>query len=72
MVCFSVPSFRGEHFVIHRKEDILNDEERLADLMNKNFINITKNQNLKPSTCNTTTDFDCVRKTCENHISVKI
>ena len=51
---------------------ILNDEERLADLMNKNFINITKNLNLKPSTCNTTTDFDCVRKTCENHISVKI
>ena len=51
---------------------ILNDEERLADLMNKNFINITKNLNLKPSTCNATTDFDCVRKTCENHISVKI
>ena len=51
---------------------ILNDEERLADLMNKNFINITKNLNLKPSTCNTTTDFYCVRKTCENHISVKI
>ena len=39
--------------------------------MNKYFINITKNLNSKAPVINATDDFQCLTKSCENHISIR-
>ena len=50
---------------------VIADEKRVAELMNKYFINITKNLNLKAPISNTTDDIQSLTKKDENHISVR-
>ena len=50
---------------------VIADENRVAELMNKYFINITKNLNSKAPVINATDDFQCLTKSCENHISIR-
>ena len=47
------------------------DEKRVAELMNKYFINITKNLNLKVLIINTTDDIQSLAKDYDNHISIR-
>ena len=50
---------------------VIADEERVAELMNKYFINIAKNLNLKVQVIKTTDDIQSLTKNYENHISIK-
>ena len=47
------------------------DEKRVPELMNKYFINITKNLNLKVLIINTTDDIQSLAKDYDNHISIR-
>ena len=48
------------------------DKKRVAELMNKYFINITNNLNLKAPIINTIDDIQSLTKNYENHINVTI
>ena len=53
-----------------KKIPIITDEKKIATLMNNNFINITKNLDLKPLTVSYTSDIDEITKHFDDHISV--
>ena len=55
----------------NKSSKIIADEERVAELMNKYFINIAKNLNLKVQVIKTTDDIQSLTKNYENHISIK-
>ena len=50
---------------------VIADEKRVAELMNKYFINITKNLNLKAPIINTTGDIQFLTKNYDNRISIR-
>ena len=50
---------------------VMADEERVTELMNKYFINVTKNLNLKTPIINTTDSIQSLTKNYENHISIR-
>ena len=50
---------------------VIADEKRVAELMNKYFINITKNLNLKAPIINTTDDIQFLTKNYDNRISIR-
>ena len=50
---------------------VIADEERVAELMNKYFINITKHLNLKALIISATDDIHSLIKSYEIHISIK-
>ena len=46
-------------------------KKRVAEVMNKYFINITKNLRLKAQIINTTDDIQSLTKNYDNHISIR-
>ena len=50
---------------------VIADEKRVAELMNKYFINITKNLNLKAPIINTTDDIQFLTKNYDNRVSIR-
>ena len=50
---------------------VIADENRVAELMSKCFINITKKINLKAPIINKTDDIQSLTKNYENHISIR-
>ena len=46
-------------------------KKRVAELMNKYFINITKNLSLEAQIINTTDDIQSLTKNYDNHISIR-
>ena len=50
---------------------VMADEERVTELMNKYFINVTKNLNLKTPIINTTDSIQSLTKNYENHIGIR-
>ena len=50
---------------------VIADEKRVAELMNKYFINITKNLNLKAPIINTTDDIQSLTNNYKNNISIR-
>ena len=47
------------------------DEQRVSELLNKYFINITKSLNLISPILNTTDDIQSLTRCYENHISIR-
>ena len=50
---------------------VIVDDKRVSELMNKYFINITKNLNLKAPIINTTDDIQSLTKNYDNRISIR-
>ena len=70
--CFSKKGNNSSQIALIESNTITSDKKRIADLMNKFFINIKKKTlNLKPSNCKIITGIDSIIKTFENHISIK-
>ena len=68
---FSDKDNKSSKITLVENNIVIADEKRVAELMNKYFINITKNLNLKALIINTTDDIQSLTKNYENHISVR-
>ena len=62
---------KSSKITLAKNNIVIADEKIVAELMNKYFINITKNLNLKASIINTTDDIRSLTKNYENHISIR-
>ena len=68
---FSDKDNKSSKITLVENNIVIADEERVAELMNKYFINITKNLNLKAPIINTTDDIQSLTKNYDNHISIR-
>ena len=50
---------------------VIVDEKRVAELMSKYFVNVTKNLNLEAPIINRTDDIQSLTENYENHISIR-
>ena len=53
------------------KDIVIADEKRIAELLQKHFVNFTKSMKLKALIIDTTNNIQPLTKTCENLISVR-
>ena len=68
---FSDKDNKSSKITLIENDIVIADEKRVAELMNKYFINITKNLNLKAPIINTTDDIQSLTKNYDNHISIR-
>ena len=68
---FSDKDNKSSKITLVENNIVIADEERVAELMNKYFVNITKNLNLKAPIINTTDDIQSLTKNYDNHISIR-
>ena len=68
---FSDKDNKSSKITLVENNIVIADEKRVAELMNKYFINITKKLNLKAAIINTTDDIQSLTKNYENHINVR-
>ena len=68
---FSDKDNKSSKITLLENDIVIADEKRVAELMNKYFINITKNLNLKAPIINTTDDIQSLTKNYDNHISIR-
>ena len=59
---FSDKYNKSSKITLFENNIVIADEKRVAELMNKYFVNITKNLNLKASIINTTEDVQSLTK----------
>ena len=67
---FSDKGYNQTKITIVENDTIITDEKEIATLMNNNFINITKNLHLKPSTVSNASGINEITKHFDDHISV--
>ena len=68
---FSDKDNKSSKITLFENNIVIADEKRVAELMNKYFVNITKNLNLKAPIINTTEDVQSLTKNYDNHISIR-
>ena len=68
---FSDKDNKSSKITLVENNIVIADEKRVAELMNKYFINITKNLNLKAPIINTTDDIQFLTKNYDNRISIR-
>ena len=68
---FSDKDNKSSKITLFENNIVIADEKRVAELMNKYFVNITKNLNLKALIINTTEDVQSLTKYYNNHISIR-
>ena len=68
---FSDKDNKSSKITLVENNIIIADEKRVAELMNRCFISITKKLNLKPPIINTADDIQSLTKNYENHISIR-
>ena len=68
---FSDKDNKSSKITLVENNIVIADEERVAELMNKYFINITKTLNLKAPIINTTDDIQSWTKNYDNHICIR-
>ena len=68
---FSDKDNKSSKITLVENNIVIADEKRVAELMNRCFISITKNLNLKAPIINTADDTQSLTKNYENHISIR-
>ena len=68
---FSDKGRKSSKITLVENNIIIADEKRVSELINKHFINITKNLNLIAPIIDTTDDIQSLTKNYENHISIR-
>ena len=68
---FSDKDNKSSKITLVENNIVIADKKRVSELMNKYFINITKNLNLKAPIINTTDDIQSLTKNYDNHISIR-
>ena len=68
---FSDKDNKSSKITLVENNIVIADKKRVSELMNKYFINITKNLNLKAPIINTTDDIQFLTKNYDNRISIR-
>ena len=68
---FSDKDNKSSKLTLVENNTVIGDEKRVAELINKYFINIIKNLHLKDPIIKTTDDIQCLTKNFKSHISIR-